>query len=131
MVSERQLQDVRFYADNPYERISRQPRSMEENDDDSTNELDMAEPIVGIHSEDYCLLSKYVLTHIKTAIFLPLLDLNACESMLRSGNFQLWMHCKVPKDLGVEVNEKISKSHPDTPRIETFNLPRTFAPHDP
>jgi hypothetical protein len=58
MMSERQLQDVGFYAENPYERISRQPRSMEENDDDSTNELDMAEAIVGIHSEDYCLLSK-------------------------------------------------------------------------
>jgi hypothetical protein len=96
-------------------------------DENSAIGVDTASQVVDIKAQNYCILTKYVLTHIETALQLVLPSQRECEDMARSGDF-LWPHSKIPKYLGLKlpVNPKQKPYTED----KVFPVPRMYAPRD-
>jgi len=127
-VSEEQLKRVGFYAKNPNQRINRKGRSIEKIiEENSAVGVDTASQVVGIKAQDYCVLTKYVLTHIETSLKLMLPSQKECEEMAKSCNF-LWPHSKIPKNLGLRLPENPSQILQTTDKV--FAVPRMYAPRD-
>jgi hypothetical protein len=127
-VTEEQLKLTGFYKEDANERISRDGKSITSlSEEKSAIGLDVADHVVGIKDRDYHVLTKYILTHIETALKLMLPSQKECEGMARTFDFS-WPHSKIPKSLGLKLPENPKKQPPTTENI--FPIPRTYAPRD-
>jgi hypothetical protein len=126
--TEDDFRHVGFYSKDPEQRFSRERRSIESLvQKNSLAGLDMAEYVIGIDAQDYCTLSNYVFTHIKTALELALPGKDKCEEMAKKGNY-IWNHCEIPKNLGTRLRENTEKQGESTETV--FPLPRIIVPYD-
>ncbi len=66
---------------------------------------DPEDGIVGILLQDYGLLTKYVLSHMQTALKLKLPGNKDCERLDTGGSNGRWPHCKIPMNLGMNLPE--------------------------
>lgn len=127
-VTEEQLKGVGFYTENYTNQISRVPRLMTSIIEETSKAgRDPADAIVGITSSDYSLLTKYVLTHIQTALKLRLPGQKDCEAIDGNGSYGVWSQCKIPMNLGLQL--PAGPSGKET-TCKSFPFPRLFAPRD-